>query len=509
MTKTAPVTVRLNESDNVVVARLALLPGTEIPEERVACRNPIPAGHKLATASIEQGEPIRKYGQIIGFATCSIEPGEHVHMHNMGSRDFARDRSVGTEVKQTQYVDEAARATFEGIVRSDGRIATRNYIGVLSTVNCSASVSRYIAGSFGRDELADYPNVTGVVALCHGSGCAMDPDGIGFEILQRTMAGYARHPNFAGVLIVGLGCETNQIERLLQDHQLATGPCLHTLTIQDCGGTASAVREGVERIRQMLPAADAVERRRVPASRLVLGLECAGSDAYSGITANPALGSAVDILVRHGGTAILGETPEIFGAEHLLTRRALSGEVADKIADLIRWWEGYTERHGANLDNNPSPGNKAGGLTTILEKSLGAIAKGGTTNLVDVYRHAEPVSANGLVFMDTPGYDAPSVAGMVAGGATLVCLTTGRGSVFGAKPVPVIKLASNTSLYCHMEGDMDVNCGTIVDGDETVDEVGERVFRLVLETASGKRTKSELLGIGDNEFVPWQIGAVM
>jgi len=370
-------------------------------------------------------------------------------------------------------------------------------------------VARLIADSFGDKELAEFPNVDEVVPICHGSGCAMAASGEGFEILQRTLAGYARHPNFAGVLIIGLGCEVNQIDSLLQSGGLEKGPLLQPMTIQDIGGTSATIREGVSRVREMLPEADRVERSPVPVSHLIVGLECGGSDAYSGITANPAMGAAVDLLVRHGGTAVLSETPEIYGAEHLLTRRAVSQEVGEKLIDLIRWWEDYTARNRGEIDNNPSPGNKAGGLTTILEKSLGAAAKGGTTNLLDVYHFAESVTEKGFVFMDTPGYDPTSVTGMVAGDANIICFTTGCGSVFGCKPAPSIKLATNTAMYQRMEEDMDINCGTIADGESTVEEMGERIFRFIIETASGKKTKSESLGIGDNEFVPWQIGAVM
>lgn len=501
--------VRLNASDNVVVARVELLPGTEVPEERVKCRSHITAGHKIATSAIGHGAPVRKYGQIIGFATNDISPGEHVHTHNLGMGDFARDYAIGAEARPTIYVEKGARATFHGIVRPDGRVATRNYIGVFSTVNCSTSVARYIADSFGDKELADFQGIDGVVALCHGSGCAMASRGEGFEILQRTLAGYARNPNFAGVLIIGLGCEVNQIDSFLKKGNLEKGPLLKTMMIQDIGGTSATIREGVASIRKMLPEANRVERRPVPVSHLIVGLECGGSDAYSGITANPALGAAVDLLVRHGATAALSETPEIYGAEHLLTRRAVNREVGEKLISLIRWWKGYTARNGVEMDNNPSPGNKAGGLTTILEKSLGAAAKGGITNLVDVYHFAHPITAKGLVFMDTPGYDPVSVAGMVAGGANIICFTTGRGSVFGCKPVPAIKLATNTALYQRMKEDMDINCGPITDGEITVEEMGERIFRFILEAASGKKTKSESLGIGDNEFVPWHIGAVM
>jgi altronate hydrolase len=333
--------------------------------------------------------------------------------------------------------------------------------------------------------------------------------GKGFENLQRCLAGYARHPNFYGILYVGLGCEVNQINLLLENMGLETGPRLQTIVIQETGGTEKTVNRGVEIVKEMLPEANLAEREPVSASHLTIGLECGGSDAYSGITANPALGAAADLVVRNGGTAVLSETTEVYGAEHLLTRRAVQPEVGKRLVELIHWWEDYTTRNGAKIDNNPSPGNKAGGLTTILEKSLGAAAKGGSTNLVEVYQYAEPVKAKGLVFMDTPGYDLASITGMIAGGANIVCFTTGCGSVLGCKPTPVIKLATNTPMYQRLSGDMDIDCGVIADGKTSVEEMGEVIFQRILETASGKKTKSELFNYGDNEFVTWQIGAVV
>jgi altronate hydrolase len=502
-------TIRLNHSDNVVVARAGLPAGAEIPEEGIMCRGAIPAGHKIATATMKRGEAVRKYGQVIGFATSDISPGEHVHTHNLEAGDFARDYDIGSESQPTNYVDEEARATFMGILRPDGRVATRNYIGVLSTVNCSASVARNIANSFTPHELARFPNIDGVAAICHGMGCGMPEGGEGFTCLQQTMAGYIRNPNFAGVLVVGLGCEGNNIDVLFENTGLEIGPLLQSLVIQDVGGTSAAVSKGVALVRDMLQEANLVERVSIPASNLIVGLECGGSDGYSGITANPALGVAADLLVRHGGTAVLSETPEIYGAEHLLTRRAKSRQVGEKLIARMKWWERYLAGNNAHMDNNPTPGNKEGGITTILEKSLGAAAKAGSTNLMDVLKFAQPITTKGLLFMDTPGYDPVSVTGMVAGGATIICFTTGRGSVFGCKPAPAIKLASNTALYDRMKEDMDIDCGPIVEGEATVEEIGERIFLSILETASGKKTKSEILGIGDNEFVPWDIGAVM
>jgi len=504
----APLAIRLNPNDNVVVARTDLLPGAALSGEGVTTSGHVPAGHKVATRAIGRGEPVRKYDQIIGFALADIQPGEHVHTHNLGMGAFDRDYAFGADAKPTAHVPEHERATFEGILRADGRAATRNYLGVVTTVNCSASAGRYIAERM-RGLLADYPNVDGVVALTHGTGCGMASEGEGIDVLRRTLAGFARHPNFAGVLVLGLGCESNQIGGLLKAEGLAVSDRLRTMTIQDEGGTAKTVANGVAILKEMLPEANRVARQTLPASHLCLALQCGGSDGYSGITANPALGAAVDLLVRHGGSAVLSETPEIYGAEHLLTRRAVSREVGQKIVDRIRWWEDYTARNAGEMNNNPSPGNKAGGLTTILEKSLGAVAKGGTTNLVEVYRYAEPMTAKGFLYMDTPGYDPVSATGQVAGGANVMCFTTGRGSVFGCKPVPCLKLATNTPLYRKMTDDMDIDCGPIADGAASVQEIGQRIFELVLKTASGQRSKSEALGMGDDEFTPWVIGATM
>jgi altronate hydrolase len=506
MLQAVELTIRLHPQDDVVIARVELPTGTRVTRENVSTVVMIPAGHKLAVRDIAKGAPVRRYNQIIGFATRDIKAGEHVHVHNLGMGDFQRDYAFCSLRKETQFFEK--KATFQGIVRADGRVATRNYIGILTSVNCSATVARMVADHF-KNNLHDYPNVDGVVALTHKTGCGMAGDGEGMELLQRTLTGYAQHPNFYAVLNIGLGCEANQINFWLDASKLTLSEKLQAFTIQEKGGTTKAVKDGVARIKALLPEANKVRREPVPASHLILGLECGGSDGYSGISANPALGAAADLLVRHGGTAILSETPEIYGAEHLLTQRAVSAAVAEKLLARIRWWEDYTARNRMEMNNNPSPGNKAGGLTTILEKSLGAAAKGGTTNLVEVYEFAEKVSAKGLVFMDTPGYDPVSVTGHVAGGANVVCFTTGRGSVYGCKPAPSLKLATNSRLYQHMEEDMDVNCGTVVDGAETVEQAGERIFRMILDTASGSRTKSEVLGFGEDEFAPWVVGATM
>jgi len=501
--------IRLHPDDDVVIARHQLVAGMCLGNG-ITVRGLVPPGHKVALRAVQSGAPVRRYGQIIGFATRPIESGEHVHTHNLAIGTFERDYAFGAGVRPTIHVQPPAQ--FQGIVRSDGRVATRNYIGILTSVNCSATAARAIADYFRRDvnpqALADYPNVDGVVALTHGQGCAIDANGEALEVLRRTIGGYARHPNFAAVLIVGLGCETNQIDGLMDAQGLAGSATLKTMMIQSSGGSSRTVAAGIDQVKAMLAEANQVRRQPVDASHLLVGLQCGGSDGYSGISANPALGAAVDRLVAHGGTAILSETPEIYGAEHVLTRRAVSQAVGEKLVARIRWWEAYCARMNASLDNNPSAGNKAGGLTTILEKSLGAVAKGGTTDLVDVYSYAEQVDAHGLVFMDTPGYDPVSATGQVAGGANLICFTTGRGSAYGCVPSPSLKLGTNTALWHRQQEDLDLNCGAVIDGTRTVEQMGEEIFQLMLATASGQKSKSELHGYGHNEFVPWQLGAI-
>lgn len=498
-------TIRLDGADNVALA-LEDLPAGSLIESGLKLLELVPAGHKVALCDIPRSGVVTKYGQVIGFASQKIRQGSHVHLHNLKLKNNGRKHDIAAHRRFTDFIPKQDRARFSGIIRSDGRVATRNYLGVLATVNCSASVARMIADEF--KDLRDYPGVDGVVALAHGLGCCMIPGGEAHRLLQRTMAGYARHPNFAGIVLVGLGCEVNQIESLLVDMGLDSLPNVIAVDIQQAGGTRNAVRQGVEAVRSLLPQACEVKRQLVSSDHLVLGLECGGSDAYSGITANPALGVAADLLVKNGGTVILSETPEIYGAEHLLTGRARNREVGERLLERIRWWEDYTARNGGSMDNNPSPGNKAGGISNIWEKSLGAIAKAGSTDLNEVYLYAEEVRTRGLVFMDTPGYDVVSITGMVAGGANVVCFTTGRGSVFGCKPVPIIKLASNTSLYERMKDDIDFNCGVVMDETMSLEETGEKIFRLLLDIASGRKTLSENLGMGDWEFVPWQLGAI-
>ena len=508
-TPTAPSTILLSADDNVAVACRAIEAGTcvEIASQTLVTRNAIASGHKLAVQAIAKGAIVRKYGQPIGVASVDIAAGDHVHVHNLAMVSASGKMAVGGGYKPTSVSDDGLR--FQGYVRADGRVATRNYLGIISSVNCSATVCRHIADAFNGNALAGFPNVDGVVAITHGSGCGMGGNGEGLALLQRTLRGYADHPNFAGILIIGLGCEMNQVAPLMETLRTRTPGMFAALTIQEAGGTRECIEQGKALLRDMLPIANQAQRQPVPVRHLTVGLQCGGSDGYSGISANPALGAAVDLLVRHGGTAILSETPEIYGAEHLLTHRAASPAIADKLMQRVRWWEAYTALHGGDMNNNPSPGNKAGGISTILEKSLGAVAKAGSTGLMDVLEYAEPVRTSGLVFMDTPGYDPVSATGQVAGGANLICFTTGRGSTYGCKPTPSLKLATNTPMFQRMKLDMDFDCGGIVDGHLSIAAAGEALFQLMLATASGERSKSELNGLGDNEFTPWQLGAVM
>jgi altronate hydrolase len=522
----AQVAVHLRPEDNIAVAARNLPPGGEIQVngQTLTLDKRIGLGHKIALRSIKKGEAIYKYGQIIGFASQDIAPGSLVHVHNVTADAFTRDYAFCRDCPPPPPVP-AVRRTFMGYDRGDGRYGTRNYLAIISTVNCSASTSKYIAERFkAADLLRKYPNVDGVVPITHKHGCAMQYDGPDHNQLDRTLAGFAKHPNVAGYILVGLGCETGQALHLVEHQGLVQLPLTLpsppggegrvrgkkplVLTIQECGGIGRTVEAGVRALAELLPQVNDVRRTELPASKIVLGTNCGGSDGNSGVTANPALGVASDLLVAQGGTSIIGETPEIYGAEHLLTRRAVSREVGEKLVERIKWWEWYTGIFGAEINNNPSPGNKEGGLTTIYEKSLGAIAKGGSTALVDVVGYAEPVRAKGFVVMDTPGYDPVSMTGIVAGGANVLVFTTGRGSVFGCKPAPSIKVATNSPMYHHMIDDMDINAGAVLEG-TPVEEVGRQIFEEILAVASGKKTKSELSGVGEEEFAPWSIGPTL
>jgi altronate hydrolase len=514
-------TIRLHPSDNIVIVKASLQAGTHLIDEHgdIVVRQTIPSGHKLAIAPIASGEVVRRYGQIIGFAARSIEPGDHVHSHNLSVGDFARDYAFGVDVKPIDFVPEKDRRTFMGYPRDNGRVGTRNYVALISTVNCSAHVTRQIAQHFTPDRLAPYPNVDGVIALTHPYGCSAQVGGADHRQLQRVLAGMAVHPNVGAYVLIGLGCEVNQISDLIEyidphpspppsNKLRSTGEGLPTLTIQDLGGTRKTIEAGIKAVEGLLPQVNAIQRTPQPISELMIGLECGGSDSWSGVTANPLVGLVGDEIVKQGGSIVLAETTEIYGAEHLLTRRAISEDVGRKLIDRVKWWEDFTRRLGTEIDNNPTPGNKAGGLTTIYEKALGAIAKGGSTPLTGVYAYAEPITTRGFAFMDSPGNDWTSVTGEVASGCNLVLFTTGRGSVFGFKPVPSIKIATNTPMFDRMIEDMDLNAGRILDG-ESMQDLTQELLGMVIAVASGQPSKSEALGIGEAEFAPWHLGETL
>lgn len=506
------VAVLLNPNDAVFIAKQPLLPRTVVrtPEGEVKIAQMIPPGHKVALKHIAVGGEVRRYNQIIGFATQEIKPGEHVHSHNLSVGDgLELDYAISSEYVPVEMVPEAERRTFMGYRRKDGRVGTRNYVAILASVNCSSSATQRIANYFRDPEvMKDYPNVDGVIPLATKGGCGSHYGSSDLGVLQRTMAGIVEHPNVAAYVVLSLGCEVNQPTDLIDSTGMGNGHKPTVLTIQQDGGFQKTVEAGIEAVKKLLPVANEARREAVPASELVVALQCGGSDGWSGVTANPGLGKACDEIVRQGGTVVLGETTEVYGGEHLLTRRAKNEKVAQDLIDRIHWWEKYTAMFGASIDNNPAPGNKLGGLTTIYEKSLGAIAKAGTTPLNQVVGYAERVTERGFVHMDTPGYDPVSVTGQVAGGSNMVVFTTGRGSAFGFKPAPSIKIATNSTLFANQEPDMDINAGRVLDG-ITLDQMGQEIFDRILEVASGDKSKSEAAGVGEEEYNPWILGAML
>jgi altronate hydrolase len=506
------IAVVLHPTDTVAVLKQSVCAGTELAGDAVQVKllSDVPAGHKIALRAVAEGEAVLKYGQVIGFASRPIAPGEHIHGHNLAAKPFARECQIGSAAAPASACAREELRWFEGYARPGGAVGTRNYLAVISVVNCSASVSRQVQDRFRSNEVQRwFPNVDGVVAFTHKSGCGLQP-GPPQATLERVFAGLARQPNIGGYVMIGLGCEVSHLRHLREsfhlDRKPAAGPAPAFLNIQDAGGTRKTVEAASAAVARLLPELNGMTRTRQPASRLVLATNCGGSDANSGITANPALGVAADEVVRQGGTVVLAETPEIYGAEHLLARRAVSREVGDRLLSFVRWWEENVRLHGATIDNNPSFGNKEGGITTIYEKSLGAVAKGGQSPLMAVYDYAEPVTAAGLCFMNTPGLDPVSMTGLMAGGCNVGVFTTGRGSVYGCKPTPCLKVAATTRLFEWMNEDMDLNAGTILDGSETVEQVGRRLCEKILAVAGGERTKSELAGVGDEEFAPWLLG---
>ena len=503
-----PRILTLHPQDNIAVALADIAAGEIDNVSGLKAQQPVKQGHKIAVEAINAGQNVIRYGQTIGQATADISAGEHVHVQNLGMGEHTQDYAHASEAKVlTASTDER---TFDGYHRADGRVGTRNYLGILTSVNCSGSVAKFIAEAAEKSGfLDDFPNIDGIVPITHGTGCGMSGENEGYATLFRTLSGYAQHPNFGGILLIGLGCEVMQVSALVGGRPIRADGALRYMTIQQEGGTRKTIEKGLKDLRGIAELANTATRTPAPISHLMVGMQCGGSDGYSGITANPALGVASDILVRHGGTTILSETSEIYGAEHLLTRRAASVEVGEKLIERVRWWEEYTARNHGEMDNNPSPGNKRGGLTTILEKSLGAVAKSGSAPLTDVYLFGEKIDKKGFVFMDSPGFDPCSVTGQIASGANLIVFTTGRGSVSGYMPTPCIKVATNSEMYARMSDDMDINCGDIVSDGVTLNDKGNDIFEMLISIASGEQTKSEELGFGGVEFVPWQIGAVM
>ena len=510
--------VLLHRDDNVAVATEAIAAGQSLTVGSAAfqARGPIPAGHKVAAAAIAAGQAVTKYGQPIGVATAAIEPGHHVHSHNLSDQHTVQRNIEATEPPPAPAPLER---TFQGFHRPDGRVGTRNYVALISTVNCSASVCHKVVERFDAERMRRWPNVDGVFAATHTTGCALQYHGTKHQMLGRVLAGYADHPNVGGCLIIGLGCEQTTAGYLSQHHgvvslyapdgrQLTRDGGVPMLTMQTEGGTRATIDKAEALLEQVLDRADQVQRSPASARHLVLGVECGGSDGYSGLTANPAVGVVSDRVIACGGTSVISETTELYGAEHLLVRRSRSPEVARALVERIEWWKEYVGMFGGELDNNPSIGNKAGGLTTITEKSLGAVSKSGTTALEAVYQYAERIESPGLAVMDSPGFDPASVTGKVAGGANLVMFTTGRGSCFGCKPTPVIKIATNSAMFEHLRDDMDLNAGVILEGRD-LQQVGDEFFDYALRVASGEKTSSERLGIGDHEFIPWTVGPTL
>ncbi|MDA7545520.1 UxaA family hydrolase [Alphaproteobacteria bacterium] len=497
----------LNEIDNIVIALENMNAGQYLKQFSLKIDAPILSGQKIAKIDISENSPIYKYGTIIGFADSNILKGQVLTNSNVIFKEFIREHHYCAKYQPTRFVNASSERSFMGFKRDDGRVGTRNYIAVVSTVNCSATVVHEIAAYFTKEKLKNYSNIDGVAAFSHSTGCGMELSGEPMNLLHRTLGGYINHPNVASSLVVGLGCERCQVGGLFQSQGIAETNKLRTLVMQENGGTTATIKAGIKCIEGMLEEVNKIERIATPLSSLMVGLQCGGSDAFSSLSANPALGKAVDILVAHGGTAILSETPEIYGVENSLTARAINSNVAEKLMNRVNWWKDiYSVGRDVQINGTVSPGNQKGGLANILEKSLGSAMKGGTTGLMEVYNYAEKVDKKGFVFMDTPGFDPVSATGQIAGGANLIAFTTGRGSCFGAKPTPSIKLATNSNLYERMNEDMDINCGAVIDGEKNIEEMGKEIFEEFISFASGKKTKSEILNLGRHEFAPWQIG---
>lgn len=502
------LTIRLHPDDNVVVARVDIPAGTEIPEEGFVTKNDIPAGHKVACVDIEADGKVVKFATPICLSARPIAAGEHVHKHNVHTEPLEKDYAFCSEYKETELVPEDERIKFNGFVRESGKVGTRNYIGIFTTVLCCAGVAKGIADYFSKEVMKQYPNVDGVIPFIVDTGCGMEQSGAPMDILRRCTGNYIKHPNIGAALIVGLGCERNNIDAFMQQEGIVETDRIKRFVIQEHHGSVQSIKDGIEIVKEFLEIANKDEREPASIEHLMVALQCGGSDGFSVISANPALGVAMDKLVKNGGTCVLAETTEIYGGEHILTRNAATPELAQKIIDIMDWWKDYSVGHAVQFTGNTVPGNIKGGLTSTAEKALGVVQKGGSTGLVDVVDYAFPVTKHGFNYMDTPARDSVSMTGEISGGCNICVFTTGRGTCIGTYPSPTIKLCSNTPAFNNMKDDMDINCGTIVDGEKTLAEVGEEIFDYILEVANGKYPKSEELGYGVDEFKPWQFGII-
>jgi altronate hydrolase len=504
----------VSPKDNVAVVKAktekdlsVVLPDKHI----VTLKSEVPLGHRFATREIPEGDFVLQYGQPIG-TSLGIEKGEWISPENMSnSVPIVRDLPKDLSTPEPDYIEVSERATFQGFKRPDGRIGTRNFVLIVPTSMCASHEATNISmmAEFLHYKREKFPNVDGVVAIPHNKGCGCQ-DAENIEIMLRTLANYADHPNVGGVILIDLGCEkTNlsKVEKFLLNRDYRINKPFAKIGIQEVGGTQKAIETGLEEVQKMLPIVNQAKREEFSASELVLGVKCGGSDGFSGISANPSLGFASDLLVRNGGTVLITEVPEFCGAEHILANRSKDVETGRKVYEMVDWYKDYAGKFGAVLNENPSPGNVKGGLLNITIKSLGAIAKAGTTRVEGVLGYAETVKNKGLNLMQGPGYDQESTPGLVAAGATVVVFTTGRGTTIGNAIAPVIKLSSNNEIFERMNNDIDISAGNVIEGTESIEQVGERLFEHICKVASGEiPAKAEILK--HREFQFWGEKAV-
>jgi len=483
----------VSSEDNLAVVKEPTTPGLEVALPGgcvVRVKDSVPPGHRFATRDIPAGEYVLQYGHPIG-TSLGIREGEMISHANMKDDvPVVRELPEDLHHPAPDYIPEFERATFKGFRRPDGRVGTRNFILIVPTSMCASHEAQQIAlmAEFLHYKRERFPNVDGVVAIPHNKGCGCQ-EGSTIEVMLRTLSNYADHPNVGGVVLLDLGCEkTNlaRVEKYLLKREKSFDKPVAKIGIQEIGGTQAAIEQGLREVERMLPEVNRIEREECSVGELVLGVKCGGSDGFSGISANPSLGRAADTLVRSGGTVLITEVPEFCGAEHIIAHRAKDAETGRAVYRMIDWYKEYASKFGAVLNQNPSPGNVAGGLLNITIKSLGAMSKAGTTRVEGVVEYAEPPKGRGLHLMQGPGYDQESTPGLVAAGATVVVFTTGRGTTIGNAIAPVIKLASNDAVFRRMSRDIDLSAGGVLEGTETIEEVGARVFEHVRRVAGGE-----------------------